>query len=402
MAATTTSRRLYDPAYRDLVRHGLDPRRARRTLGDPPAQWQGPRRGWHGRPHGRSRGVRPALRPGEQHLDRDGRPHRGSRRPLGDAPARRSGPRRGRRDRSRWRHRPCVRRALRPRRGNVVVDRRHVRAPVRARRAPARRPGPRCRGHHGVRQSRRLAGPVVRRDLRPGRRHVDGRRAPVRGSLRPHRDDVGRRPGSRRLRQPRLRRTAFQTAEVYDPVLGTWTPAPGAIEPHYGHTATLLNDGTVLIVGGYRARRRVRISRALRPRRQERGGQPSPRSGRARATRRRCSPMGGCSSRAAGPGVEAPLESRDLRPGKRVLTCAATALRCSPSRRPSSPSCSWRRARPQPARRRARRPRRRRHPWRRRSPLPHCRAHSRQRRRHCRPFRRRAACPSTARRGRSA
>ena len=40
------------------------------------------------------------------------------------------------------------------------------------------------------------------------------------------------------------------TAEIFDPKTGTWHPTSPMNAVHYGHTATLLADGTVLIAGG--------------------------------------------------------------------------------------------------------------------------------------------------------
>jgi len=39
-------------------------------------------------------------------------------------------------------------------------------------------------------------------------------------------------------------------AQLYDPATGAWTPAAPLATPRSGHTATLLRDGTVLVVGG--------------------------------------------------------------------------------------------------------------------------------------------------------
>ena len=39
-------------------------------------------------------------------------------------------------------------------------------------------------------------------------------------------------------------------AELFNPVSGNWTATTSMGEAHFGHTATLLTDGTVLVAGG--------------------------------------------------------------------------------------------------------------------------------------------------------
>jgi Kelch motif/Galactose oxidase, central domain len=48
---------------------------------------------------------------------------------------------------------------------------------------------------------------------------------------------------------------ALYEAELFDPVTGTWTAVRGMHTRRSGHTATLLPDGTVLVAGGYDDRR---------------------------------------------------------------------------------------------------------------------------------------------------
>jgi hypothetical protein len=56
--------------------------------------------------------------------------------------------------------------------------------------------------------------------------------------------------GSSRRIDGRMRPTVLASAELYDPVRGTFTPAGTMTEARVGHAATLLRNGLVLVVGG--------------------------------------------------------------------------------------------------------------------------------------------------------
>ena len=43
----------------------------------------------------------------------------------------------------------------------------------------------------------------------------------------------------------------YSTTEIFDPVTNSWSPGPELSEPRAYHSATLLPDGRVLLVGGF-------------------------------------------------------------------------------------------------------------------------------------------------------
>ena len=129
----------------------------------------------------------------------------------------------------------------------VDRDRVDAHAPLRPRlRAAPGWPGA-CRGWRQRRRERHL-----RRVVRPGQGHLvrDREHAQAPRWLPTH--VAGGRQGARgRWRRPeRRRRSPLELgAEVYDPASGTWTATGKMITPTKGATATLLRDGTVLVIG---------------------------------------------------------------------------------------------------------------------------------------------------------
>ena len=65
----------------------------------------------------------------------------------------------------------------------------------------------------------------------------------------PHRDAPARRPCARR-RWPRQRDRRLASAQLYDPVTGSWTATAALTTARIEGRAVLLPDGTVLVVGG--------------------------------------------------------------------------------------------------------------------------------------------------------
>ncbi len=55
---------------------------------------------------------------------------------------------------------------------------------------------------------------------------------------------------------------SLQTTELYDPVLGVWLPGQNMVEARFRHTATTLADGRILITGGYSLMRGATLASA--------------------------------------------------------------------------------------------------------------------------------------------
>ena len=59
--------------------------------------------------------------------------------------------------------------------------------------------------------------------------------------------------------------TLLASAEIWDPATGTFAPAGSLAEARYGHTATLLPDDRVLVVGGWHGEGITASAEAWRP-----------------------------------------------------------------------------------------------------------------------------------------
>ncbi|MXY43823.1 MAG: hypothetical protein F4Y50_07205 [Dehalococcoidia bacterium] len=44
---------------------------------------------------------------------------------------------------------------------------------------------------------------------------------------------------------------AYSTTEIFDPAANSWSPGPELSEPRIHHSATLMPDGRVLLIGGF-------------------------------------------------------------------------------------------------------------------------------------------------------
>ena len=87
--------------------------------------------------------------------------------------------------------------------------------------------------------------------------------------------------------------TDVGTAEVFDPTTGSFSPAGSLLQSRYGHSATLLDDGRVLIVGGWsETARRGHFCRAVGSAAPDPSAEPRRLRAPELATRRRSCPMG--------------------------------------------------------------------------------------------------------------